>query len=109
MDKSKLALEGIIQVYQNGFLAEYKEDDKKEMRIVLLELILEITRVQNDFRYCSKKNCPCCPEVHIAKMVKQYNDQLKKIFNPYILSDVSPILILDYLDSFNLENSKEIS
>ncbi|HDR7922631.1 TPA: hypothetical protein QCY49_000615 [Bacillus paranthracis] len=103
MDKSKLALEGIIQVYQNGFLAEYKEDDKKEMRIVLLELILEITRVQNNFRYCSKKNCPCCPEVHIAKMVKHYNDQLKKIFNPYILSDVSHTLILDYLESFTVD------
>lgn len=109
MDKSKLALEGIIQVYQNGFFAEYKEDDKKEMRIVLLELILEITRVQNDFRYCSKKNCSCCPEVHIAKMVKQYNNQFKKIFNKFSLSDVSHTIILDYLESFTSESNKEIA
>ncbi|MFJ8531521.1 hypothetical protein [Bacillus sp. NPDC094106] len=104
MGKTKLALQGIIEVYQNDFLAGYNEADKEELRIALLELILEITRIQNDYRYCSKRNCPCCPEVHIANMVKKYNKQLKKIFNKYNLSDVSHILILEYLESFTTDN-----
>ncbi|WP_369903084.1 hypothetical protein [Bacillus manliponensis] len=99
MDKDKQALKGIIEVYQNDFMYGYEGAYKDELRIVLLELVLEITRRQNDFRYCSKRDCPCCPEFKIRKIVNKYNTELRQIFGTYILSEVNPKTIINYLES----------
>ncbi|HDR7617013.1 TPA: hypothetical protein QCX66_002851 [Bacillus mycoides] len=99
MGKDKLALKGIIEVYQNDFMCGYEGADKDELRVALLELVLEITRYQNDFRYCKKRDCPCCPEVHIRKIVNKYNAELRNLFGTWILSEVNPKLIINYLES----------
>jgi hypothetical protein len=74
----KQVLKGLIENYQNDFLCGYEGDDKGELRIIFLELIVEVTRLANDYRYCSKKECPCSPEKSIETLVETHSD---KIFN----------------------------
>lgn len=86
----KKVLHGMTQIYENDFMCGYEDEDKAELRVIFLELLLAVTRYVNDYRYCSKKDCPCCPESHIRSMIKRYDDEIfNKLLGGYHgLSDV---------------------
>ena len=83
-------LKGLIEVYQNDFDCGYNDEDKEELRPIIQNLIIEVSRLVNDIRYCSKKDCPCCPEYEIKRIIKRHGDQLDKVmFAPYGLTEVN--------------------
>jgi hypothetical protein len=89
MDR-KLMLKGVIQTYQNDFDCGYEGEDKEELRPIILELIVELSRYVNDIRYCSKVECPCSPESEIRRIIKTHGEKLDKVFFiPYGLCEVN--------------------
>lgn len=79
MDKT-LMLKGVIQTYQNDFDCAYEGDDKEELRLIILELIVELSRYVNNIRYCSKVECPCSPESEIERIISNHGEKLEKVF-----------------------------
>lgn len=79
MEKVKL-LKGVIETYQNDFDCGYEGEDKEEIRPVILNLIVELSRYVNDINYCSKKECPCSPESGIKYIMDTHGDKLDEIF-----------------------------
>lgn len=74
----KRILHGLIEIYENDFMCGYEGEDKKELRIIFLELIVAVTRYVNDYRYCSKKDCPCSPKSYIRWMLKNYDKEINE-------------------------------
>lgn len=72
--EGKRILQGMIEVYENDFLGGYEGEDKEEIRVIFMELIIQVTRLVNGYRYCSKKECSCSPESSIKKLVNQHRD-----------------------------------
>ncbi|HEY8444693.1 MAG TPA: hypothetical protein VIK94_01040 [Bacilli bacterium] len=100
----KDVLRGLIEIYQNDFESGYEGEDKNELRIVFLNLILEVTRYVNEFRYCPRVDCPCSPESAINHILKNHKEKLWN--NPYILGNNYPLTdvpiteIRRFLESF---------
>ncbi|PCK18159.1 hypothetical protein CEY02_19300 [Bacillus pumilus] len=105
-------LEALIQIYQNDFMSGYQGDDKDKLRIVFLELIVHTTRYINDFRYCSKENCPCSPEHDLKKWIDTYHEDIfLKMIGDYALSDFPSKKVKEFLLQFKTkenQNEKEI-
>ncbi|WP_199425779.1 hypothetical protein [Thermaerobacillus caldiproteolyticus] len=94
-------LKGMIETYQNDFMYGYTGEDKEELRLIFLELIVEVTRYVNNYRYCSNKDCPCSP---IALLVKRYEEKINKIFaGGFGLSEVPLGVIRQFLNEFKTE------
>lgn len=95
-------LQGMIEIYQNDFSCGYDDEDKEEIRPIFTELIIETTRYVNNYRYCSKKDCPCSPERSIASLVKKNNEVImKKFFGGTCgLTEVPMRVIRDFLNGF---------
>ena len=74
--EAKRILHGMTQIYENDFMGGYEGEDKEDLQLIFLELIFYVTRLVNDYRYCSKKDCPCCPESHIKSMLKRYDKEI---------------------------------
>jgi len=100
--EDKRILNGMIEIYENDFMCGYEGEDKKELQVIFLELILYVTRYVNDYRYCSKKDCPCCPESNIKAMMKRYNTEIneKLLGGVYGLSEVPLKVMRDFLNKF---------
>lgn len=97
-------LQGLIEYYQNDFMGGYYEDDKEQLRILLLEIIVEVTRYTNNFRYCSREECSCSPESGVYRLVNSNREQVAKLFQPYILTDtLSSETVMRFLNSFSGE------
>ena len=73
---NKVILQNLIEFYQNDLMHGYHGDDKEELRIILLELIVAVTRYVNNFRYCSNQKCSCSPESHIRRIVQSNQDKI---------------------------------
>lgn len=73
-------LKGVIETYQNDFDCGYEEEDKEDIRPVILNLIVGLTKYVNDFRYCSKQECSCSPETEIRQIMKEYGNKLDEMF-----------------------------
>jgi hypothetical protein len=97
MDK-RLMLKGVIEVYQNDFLCGYEGNDKDELRPIISELIIELSRYVNDIRYCDNVNCPCSPEYSIKNIIDKYGDKLEKVlFLKYGLTEVNMLKVYEEL------------
>lgn len=99
---AKRILHGMTEIYENDFMCGYEGEDKKELRVIFLELILAVTRYVNDYRYCSKKDCPCCPESHIRSMAKHHEKEIfeKLLGGTYGLSEVPLSTMREFLRQF---------
>jgi hypothetical protein len=95
-------LKGLIEIYQNDFMYGYEGEDKEELRIIFLELIVEVTRYVNDYRYCNEKDCRCSPESGIKALLERYGKQInEKILGiGYGLSEVPLYHIRKFLNGF---------
>ena len=101
MMDSKIAFKGMIEIYQNDFKCGYKGEDKEKLRLLYLELIVEVTRLVENIRYCDNKKCSCSPEFHIKYLVENNQDEIKKIFDGNLgLSSVPLPYIRKFLYSF---------
>ena len=75
--QARCALADIIRFYQNdfrndgGYFEKRLQIDKGKMKIILLELIMNMSRLVNDIRYCSMTTCSCSPEQNIVKAIEQ--------------------------------------
>lgn len=97
--EDKTVLKGLIEIYQNDFMCGYEGEDKEKLRLTFLELIVEVTRYANDFRYCSKKDCLCSPEKGIKRFAK--DELIEKVLGgKYGLSDVPLSEIRKFLNEF---------
>lgn len=103
--EAKRALQGMIEIYQNDFSCGYEGEDKEELRLVFLELILQMTRYVNDFRYCSRKDCPCSPEFNIKLLVENHGDVIfnKFFYSKFALTEVTVTGIIRFLKQFTAE------
>lgn len=74
MEDEKFLLQQLIFYKENDLASDlgsgYRDEQDKDN---LVGLILSLTRYIHDFRYCSRKNCPCSPEFGI----KVYYDETK--------------------------------
>lgn len=94
----EVMLKGVIEVYQNDFESGYDNLDKPEKKLVLLELILQLSRYVNNIRYCRKEKCGCSPESGIAIILKSNLNWLdNEFFKPYSLTDVNMRLVFNEL------------
>lgn len=100
--ENKRILHGMIEIYENDFMCGYEGEDKKELQIIFLELILYATRYVNNYRYCSRENCPCCPEFNIKAMMKRYSTEINKklLGGTCGLSEVPLKVMRDFLKKF---------
>lgn len=97
MDKT-LMLRGVIEAYENDFCCGYEGKDKDELNTVILNLIVEMARLANDIRYCSKKECSCSPESGIKRIMNKYDEDLSRvIFRPYGLTNVNMMKVYGVL------------
>jgi hypothetical protein len=102
-------LKGMIETYQNDFMCGYKGEDKEELRLIFLELIVEVTRYVNNYRYCSNKDCSCSPEQSIALLVKRHEKEINKIFaGGFGLSEVPLGVIRQFLNEFKTEQNPHL-
>ncbi|MEM5029006.1 hypothetical protein WKH33_08310 [Priestia sp. WB3] len=101
-------LEALIQIYQNDFMCGYQGDDKDKLRIVFLELIVHTTRYVNDFRYCSKENCPCSPMHALINIIDTHHEDIfLKMISDYALSDYPSKKVKDFLIQFKTKESQD--
>lgn len=101
MDDKRI-LQGMIEIYENDFMCGYEGENKQALQLLFLELILAVTRYVNDYRYCSKKDCPCCPESHIKAFTKRYEKEIYEdlLGGTYGLSEVPLSVMRDFLKKF---------
>jgi hypothetical protein len=97
-------LKSMIEIYDNDFLL-YEDDDKESVRLIFLELILQVTRYVNDFRYCKNPKCPCSPEETIRGLLKRHEDDvMTKMFGGTLgLTDIPMPKIREFLNDFKEE------
>lgn len=101
-------LKAMIETYQNDFMCGYTDEDKEELRLIFLELIVEVTRYVNNYRYCNKTDCPCSPERSIAVLVKRHEKEINKIFvGGFGLSEVPLGVIRQFLNEFKTYDQLE--
>jgi hypothetical protein len=101
-------LKAMIETYQNDFMCGYTGEDKEELRLIFLELIVEVTRYVNNYRYCNKTDCPCSPEKSIAFLVKRHEKEINKIFaGEFGLSEVPLSMIRQFLNEFKTYDQLE--
>lgn len=92
-------LRGLIEIYENDFMCGYEGEDKEDLRIDVLELILALVKYINDFRYCNRNTCPCSPESTIKEIFDRRQQFLKRVLLlPYSLTDVNPIKIYELIE-----------
>lgn len=92
-------LRGLIEIYENDFMCGYDGEDKEELRLEVLELIVNITKYLNDFRYCRRKSCSCSPESKIKLILERRNDFIKnELLTMYTLSETNPNKIYDLVE-----------
>jgi hypothetical protein len=98
----KKILHGMTQIYENDFMCGYEGEDKAELRIIFLELILAVTRYVNDYRYCSSSDCRCCPEWDIRSLVKRHKKEIFEnlLGGSYGLSEVPLLTMRNFLKQF---------
>lgn len=79
MDEKRM-LQGVIEAYENDFIGGYEGEDRAELQLIALKFILAVTRLANDYRYCSRIECACSPESNIRSLVERHGDELDKVF-----------------------------
>lgn len=102
----KIALRGLIEIYENDFCCGYDGDDKPELELVFLKLIVRVTRLTNDYRYCSRPECSCSPESSLKNFYNYNKDTINnRILNGHIgLSDVPLFKLREFLEKFSANN-----
>jgi hypothetical protein len=102
-------LKGMIEIYQNDFMCGYEGEDKEELRLIFLELIVQVTRYVNNYRYCNKTDCSCSPEKSIEFLVEKHEEKINKIFSGrFGLSEVPLGAIRKFLSEFKSEKNLEM-
>jgi len=99
-DKDRGILYRLIEFYQNDFKCLCEDEDYSILQIVFAELIIEIIRYANDFRYCTNRKCPCSPESQIRRLHKQHREKLHAQLKYH--ED-----IIEFLEQFHEDNSSE--
>jgi len=63
-------------------------------------LLIELSKVKYDIRYCTNKDCQCHPEPNIKKLV-QDNQELRDFFtNQRLILDIEEIIYTLYEESY---------
>lgn len=70
----------IIEVYGNDIQCGLERKERANVAPVISELIIALTRLLLNFRYCSRKECPCSPEYMIRHLVHKH----KEIYEQYL-------------------------
>ncbi|BAD65392.1 hypothetical protein ABC2858 [Shouchella clausii KSM-K16] len=71
---AKEALRGPIEIYENDFTDGYRGYDKEVLDKIFLKLIVAVTRLEHDIRYCHRPECRCSPESNIKHLIDDYHD-----------------------------------
>ena len=100
--ENRTLLQGLIEIYENDFSSGYEGEGKTELDRIFLKLIMYVSRLTNDIRYCSKKDCPCSPERHIRRILLSKNDDIfnKLLQGNHGLSEIPLPMIRKELKKF---------
>lgn len=71
-----------IHYYQND-LCSFTGEEREQGAKVLQELMLYLTRLYFDVRYCPRKSCVCSPEYGFNVLLNQYSDTITKHYKDY--------------------------
>ena len=95
----KRILQGMVEIYENEFMCGYEGEDKEQLRLTFLELILQVTRYVNGYRYCDNPNCRCSPEFKIRAILETKNGKkiLDEFLGGFALTDVPTGRIREFL------------
>lgn len=101
-NNAKEVLRGLIEIYENDFLSGYNQKDFEQLRVLFLDLIVQVTRYVNEYNYCSSPDCPCSPKSRIKGIVLKNEDAIfgKLLGNDYPLTDVPIDKIRNFLTDF---------
>lgn len=98
MKDETVLLKTTIEIYQNDFLCGYEGDDYESKKEVFSNFIIELTRLVNDFRYCSKKECSCSPESKLRSLWERERKFFIKMFRPYALTEYNPLKVVNFIE-----------
>lgn len=77
-------LKAIVYTYESEIcVALVKENDYQEIRSAFADLIIILTRLVLDIRYCSKSTCPCSPETELKNHFYIFKDHFEKHLREY--------------------------
>lgn len=71
-----------IEYYEND-LRSLKGEEREQGAKVFQELIIYLTKLYFDVRYCSRKSCVCSPEYGFNILLNQYSDTITKHYKDY--------------------------
>ncbi|AVF28804.1 hypothetical protein [Paenibacillus larvae] len=71
-----------IHYYEND-LYSFKGEEWEQGAKVFQELIIYLTRLYLDVRYCPRKSCVCSPEYGFNVLLNQYSDTITKHYKDY--------------------------
>jgi len=63
-------------------------------------LLIELSKVKYDIRYCTNKNCMCHPEVNIRKLVQENKELGDFLSEQRLLFDIEYIIDEFYEESY---------
>lgn len=90
MSNEKILLEQLIKNIENdlesGLKGHVTENERGQIVATAKEIYIQLTKIIYDIRYCSKKDCPCCPEYKIKELLPKVEEHL---FNPCALFPVN--------------------
>lgn len=91
-------VESIDKIIANLLLLDGNEStllDNENDYILFRRLIIELTKVKYDIRWCGNTGCKCHPEYEIKGILK-HNDELYKFLSNHINISLIESIVADY-------------